>query len=61
MYRVFHFEASISARRLDLGSKRKQFLALARARLISDFQPLGAKVRAMSVDFSDALDVKPVR
>jgi hypothetical protein len=31
------------------------------ARLIWDFQPLGAKERAMPVDFSEELDVKPVR
>jgi hypothetical protein len=62
-YRVFHFEVSISAARLDLGSKSQQILTLARARSIWDFQPLGAKpkARAMPVDFSDTLDVKPVR
>jgi hypothetical protein len=60
-YRVFHFEVSISAPRLDLESKSQQILALARVRSIWDFQPLGAKARAMTVDFSDALDVKPVR
>jgi hypothetical protein len=59
-YRVFHFEVSISAPRLDLGSKSQQILALARARSIWDFQPLGAKAIAMPVDFSDALDVKSV-
>jgi hypothetical protein len=32
----------------------------ARARSIWNFQPLGAKARAMPVDFSDTLDVKPV-
>jgi hypothetical protein len=58
---VFHFEVSISAPRLDLGSKYQQILALARARSIWDFQPLGAKARTMPVDFSDALDVNPVR
>jgi hypothetical protein len=58
---VFHFEVSISAPRLDLGSKSQQILRLAQARSIWDFQPLGAKARAMLVDFSDALDVKPVR
>jgi hypothetical protein len=42
-YRVFHFEVSISAPRLDLGSKSQQILTLARARSIWDFQPLGAK------------------
>jgi hypothetical protein len=57
---VFHFEVSISAPRLDLGSKSQQILTLARARSIWDFQPLGAKTRAMSVDFSDALDAQPV-
>jgi hypothetical protein len=46
---------------LDLGSKSQQILTLARAGSIWDFQPLGAKVRAMPVDFSDALDIKPVR
>jgi hypothetical protein len=58
---VFHFEVSISTPRLDLGSKSQQILTLARVRLIWDFHPLGAKVKAMPVDFSDALDVKPVR
>jgi hypothetical protein len=52
---------SVSAPRLDLGSKSRQILTLARARLSGDFQPLGAKARAMPLDFSDALDVKPVR
>jgi hypothetical protein len=61
MYRVFHFEVSISASRLDLGSKSQQILTLAWARSIWDFQSLGAKARAMPVDFSDALDVKSVR
>jgi hypothetical protein len=60
-HRVFHFEMSISAPRLDLGSKPQQILTLARARSVWDFQPLGTKTRAMPVDFSDALDVKPVR
>jgi hypothetical protein len=58
---VFPFDVSIPAPRLDLGSKSQHILALAQARSIWDFQPLGAKVRAMSVDFSDALGVKPVR
>jgi hypothetical protein len=44
---------------LDLGFKPQQILILARARSIWDFQPLGAKARAMPVDFSDALDMKP--
>jgi hypothetical protein len=61
MYRVFHFEVSISAPRLDLGSKSQQILTLTRAKSTWNFQPLGAKARAMTVDFSDALDVKPVR
>jgi hypothetical protein len=61
IYRVFHFEVSISAPRLDLGSKSQQILTLARAISIWDFQSLGAKARAMPADFSDALDVKPVR
>jgi hypothetical protein len=61
MYRVFHFEVSISAPRLDVGSKSQQILTLARVKSIWDFQPLGAKARAMPVDFSDALDIKPVR
>jgi hypothetical protein len=60
-YRVFHFEVSISAPRLDLGSKSQQILTLIRTRSIWDFRPLGAKIRAMPVDFCDALDVKPVR
>jgi hypothetical protein len=60
-YRVFYFEVSISAPQLDLGSKSQQILTLARARSIWDFQPLGAKTKAMPVDFSDARDVKPVR
>jgi hypothetical protein len=58
---VFHFEVSISAPQLDLGSKSQQILTLARAKSIWDFQQLGAKARAMQVDFSDALDGKPVR
>jgi hypothetical protein len=58
---VFHFEVSISAPRLDLGSKSQQILTLAGAKSIWYFQPLGAKARAMPVDFSDALDVKFVR
>jgi hypothetical protein len=61
MYRVFHFEVSISAPRLDLGPKCQQILTLARARSIWNFQPLGAKARVMPADFSDALDVTPVR
>jgi hypothetical protein len=48
---VFHFEASISAPQLDLESKSQQILTLARVRLIWDFQPLGAKAKAMPVDF----------
>jgi hypothetical protein len=60
MYRVFQFEVSISAPRLYLGSKSQEILTLARAKSIWDFQPLGSKTRAMPVDFSDALDVKPV-
>jgi hypothetical protein len=52
---------SIWAPRLDLGSESQQILTLARARSIWDCQPLGAKTRAMPVDFSDALNVKPVR
>jgi hypothetical protein len=59
--RVFHFEVSISTSRLDLGSKSQEILTFARARSFWDFQPLGAKARAMPVDFFDALDVKPVR
>jgi hypothetical protein len=61
LYRVFRFEVSILAPRLDLVSKSQQILTLAWARSIWDFQPLGAKARAMPVDFSDALDAKPVR
>jgi hypothetical protein len=61
IHRVFHFEMSISATRLNLGSKSQQILTLARAKSIWDFQLLGAKARAMPVDFSDALDVKSVR
>jgi hypothetical protein len=41
---------------LGLGSKSQQILILAWARLIYDFHPLGAKAKAMPVDFSDALD-----
>jgi hypothetical protein len=59
-YRAFDLGVSISAPRLDLGSKSQQILTLARARSIWDFQPLGAKARAMPIDFSDALGVKPV-
>jgi hypothetical protein len=58
---VFHFEVSILAPQLDLGSKSQQILTLTRARSIWNFQALGAKARAMPVDFSDVLDVKPVR
>jgi hypothetical protein len=58
---MFHFDVSISAPRLDLGSKSQQVLILVRARSIWDFQLLGTKARAMPIDFSDALDVKPVR
>jgi hypothetical protein len=58
---VFHFGVSISAPQLDLGSKSQQILTLAREKSIWDFQPLGAKARAMPVDFSDAIDVKSVR
>jgi hypothetical protein len=61
LYRVFPFEVSISARRLDLGSKSQQILTLARAKLIWDFQPPGAKARAMPVDFSNPLEVKSAR
>jgi hypothetical protein len=57
---MFNFEVSISAPQLDLGSKSQQILTLARARLIWNFQPLGAKARVMPVNFSDALDVEPV-
>jgi hypothetical protein len=60
IYRVSHFEVNISAPRLDLESKAQQILTLAWERLIWDFQPLGVKAKAISVDFSDALDVKPV-
>jgi hypothetical protein len=52
---------SISAPRLDLGCKSQLILILVRARPIWNFQPLGAKARAVPVDFSDALEVKPVR
>jgi hypothetical protein len=52
---------SIWAPRLDIGSRSQQILTLARARLTWDFQPLGAKVRIVPVDFSDALYVKSVR
>jgi hypothetical protein len=51
LYKVFHFEVSISAPRWDLGSKYQQILTRARARSIWDFQPLGAKATAMPVDF----------
>jgi hypothetical protein len=61
LYRVFHFEVNISAPRLDLGSKSQQILTYGRAKSIWAFQPLGAKARAMLVDFSDALDVTLVR
>jgi hypothetical protein len=60
LYRAFHFEVSISAPQLDLRSKSQQILTLARARLIWDFQSLGAKARVMPIDFSEALDVKSV-
>jgi hypothetical protein len=61
MLRVFHFEVSISALRLDPGSKSQQIQTLARAKSIWNFQPLGTKVGAILVDFSDALGIKPVR
>jgi hypothetical protein len=61
IYRVFHFEVSISAPQLDLGFKSQQILTLAREGSIWDFHPLGAKARSMPFDFSDALDVKSVR
>jgi uncharacterized protein (DUF58 family) len=59
---VLHFEVSISEPRLDLGFESQQILTLARRRSIRNFQLLGAKAKArvMPVDFSDALDVKPV-
>jgi hypothetical protein len=60
LYRVLHFKMSVSAPRLDLGSKSQQILILARVRSIWDSQTLGAKARVMPVDFSDALDVKSV-
>jgi hypothetical protein len=50
-YRVFQFEVSISAPRLDLGSKSQQNLTLARSRSIWDFRSLGAKAQAMLADF----------
>jgi hypothetical protein len=59
-YRVSHFAMSISASRLHLGHKSQQILTLGRARQIWDFQPPGAKARAIPVDSSDALDIKPV-
>jgi hypothetical protein len=58
---VFHFDLNISAPWLNLGFKSPQILTLARARSIWNCQPLGAKARAIPVDFSDALDVNPVR
>jgi hypothetical protein len=58
---VLHFDASISAPRLDLGSKSQEILTLAQARSICDFQPLDAKTKSIPVDFSDALGVKPIR
>jgi hypothetical protein len=60
LYGVFHFEVSISAPRLDLGSKSRQILTLDRARSIWDFQPLGAKAKAVPVNFSDVFDIQPV-
>jgi hypothetical protein len=48
---MFHLEVSISAPRLDLESESQQIFTPARAWSIWDFQPLGAKARAMSVDF----------
>jgi hypothetical protein len=59
--RLLHFEVSISAPRLDLGSKSQQILTLAWQQSIWDFQSLGTKARALPVDFSDTLDIKPVR
>jgi hypothetical protein len=46
---------------LDLESKSEQILTLAWTRSVWNFQPLGAKPRDMPIDFSDALDVPPVR
>jgi hypothetical protein len=60
-YRVFHFEVSISVLRLALRSKSQKILTFARARSIWDFQLLGIKARTIPADFSDAIDVKPVR
>jgi hypothetical protein len=51
-YRVFHFEVSSMAPGLDLGSKSQQILKA--------FQSLGAKARAIPVDFSNALDANLV-
>jgi hypothetical protein len=48
---MFHFEVRFSAPRLDLGSKSQQIPTLSRPRSIWEFQPLGAKARAMPVDF----------
>jgi hypothetical protein len=61
LYNVFHFEVNILAPRLDLRSKSQLIPILAWAKSIWDFQPLGAKARAMPVDFPGALDAKPVR
>jgi hypothetical protein len=45
-YRVFHFEVSISAPRLDLRSKSQQILTRARARSIWDLEPAGRKSKS---------------
>jgi hypothetical protein len=50
-YRVFRFEVSVLAPRLDLGSKSQQILTPARARSIWDFQLLGVKAITMPIDF----------
>jgi hypothetical protein len=50
-YKVFHFEVSSWAPRLDLGSESQQILILAPARSIWDFQPLGTKTRVMPFVF----------
>jgi hypothetical protein len=61
IYRVFHFQVSISAPRVDLGSKYQQILTFARASSIWGSHPLDAKARSMPVDFSEARAIKPVR
>jgi hypothetical protein len=46
MYGVFHFEVSISASRLDLGSKSQQILTLALGKVDLGFSAAGRKSKS---------------